>query len=81
MRRGDDVHIERNIERAVTCGHWRPDDSVAIRADAYGRRPGPSPAPTDFSGHAEAFDADAGAAGHMVKTFGDGSIAADGDGF
>jgi hypothetical protein len=58
-----------------------PDDSVAIRADAYGRRPGPSPAPTDFSGHAEAFDADAGAAGHMVKTFGDGSIAADGDGF
>jgi hypothetical protein len=58
-----------------------PDDSVAIRADAYSHRPGPSPAPTGFSGHAEAFDADAGAAGHMVKTFGDGSIAADGDGF
>jgi len=56
------------------------DDSVMIRADAQGHTPGPAPAATDFPSHIGAFDADAGAAGHMVKAFGDGATAADGDG-
>jgi hypothetical protein len=54
------------------------DDSVMMRADAHSHTP--TPTATDFSGHLGAFDADAGAAGHMVKAFGDGAVAADGDG-
>src|SRR5215472_10192828 len=53
------------------------DDSVMIRADAQGHTPGRAPASTDFPGHIGAFDGDA---GHMVKAFGDGATAADGDG-